>query len=206
MVTRQLNADQEWRVQVCQDSIELLQTEPDLLRSRHWWWDMDLWVQPGNQAPEQLVKIFDVSESEESKAVKSWINIDYVLRCERHHQYRVLSTGPDDQLASFQRDPAVYASLGVREEMRVMAGKIEAASPWQCICPQSFEHPTFPGWVDHHRTGKTSLFTGFCLVWLFSFLQAQRDHQGEPFWRRGSHQEGHNYRADRHLRRTLPAL
>ena len=37
MVPRLLNDDQkERRVLVCQDIIERLQTEPDLLRSHHW--------------------------------------------------------------------------------------------------------------------------------------------------------------------------
>ena len=53
MVPRLLNVDQKERhMQVCQDIIERLQTEPDLFRRV-----MDFWVWPGNKAPEMSVKV-----------------------------------------------------------------------------------------------------------------------------------------------------
>ena len=45
-----------------------------------------------------------------------------------------------------------------------------------------------------------------CSVWLFSFPQAQGDHQGDPFWRRGGHQKGRNDGTEGHPRRILPAV
>ena len=76
-----------------------------------------------------------------------------------HSEFGVLATGPDDQSASLQRDPAAFASLSAREERRVAAGQIMAASPRQCTCSQRPEHPAVPGREQHRRTGTTSLFT-----------------------------------------------
>ena len=114
----------------------------------------------------------------------------------------VLATGPDDQSASLQRDPAAFASISAREETRVVAGQIVAASNYislrQCTCSQRPEHPAF------HLAEKN--ITWSCSVWLFSFPQAQGDHQGDPFWRRGGHQEGRNDGAEGHPRRILPSV
>ena len=80
------------------------------------------------------MEVSDVAEAEESKTVKikSQSHVDHVLRYERHGPQWVLATGPDDQSASLQRDPAAFASLRAREETRVVAGLILAASPPQC--------------------------------------------------------------------------
>ena len=64
-------------------------------------------------------------------------------------------TGPDDQTASLQRDPAAFASLSAREETRVVAGQNVAASPRQCTCSQRPEHPAVPGREEHRGTGTT---------------------------------------------------
>ena len=104
----------------------------------------------------------------------------------------VLATGPDDQSASLQRDPATFASLSMREETRVAARQIVAASPWQCTCSQCPEHPAVLGREENCHTGTIFLFTWSCSVWLFSFPQAQGGYQGDLFWRRGGHQEGRN--------------
>ena len=101
------------------------------------------------------------ARGQESKTVKikSQSHVDHVLRCQRHRPQRVLATGPDDQSASLQRDPAAFASLSAREETRVVAGQIMAASPRQCTCSQRPVHPAVPGREEHRRTGTTSLFT-----------------------------------------------
>ncbi|CAM1306317.1 Uncharacterised protein r2_g1611 [Pycnogonum litorale] len=87
---------------------------------------------------------------------QSQSHVDHVRR-ERHRPQLVLTTGPDDQSASLQRDHAAFASLGVREETRVATGQIVAASQRQCTCSQRPEHPSVPGRDEHHRTGTTSL-------------------------------------------------
>ena len=47
MVPRLLKEGQnEWRVQVCQDILEQLETEPNLLKSCYWRWVIDLRVHP----------------------------------------------------------------------------------------------------------------------------------------------------------------
>ena len=154
------------------------------------------------------VEVSDVAEAEESKTVKikSQSHVNHVLRCQKHRPQWVLATGPDDQSASLQRDPAAFASPSAREETRVVAGQIVAASPRHCTCSQRPQHPAVPGREEHRRTGTTSLFTRSCSVWFFSFPQAQGDHQGDPFWRRGGHQEGRNDGAEWHPRRILPAV
>ena len=154
------------------------------------------------------MEVSDVAEAEKSKTVKikSQSHVDHVLRCQRHRPHWVLTTGPDEQSASLQRDPAASSSLIVREETRVAAGQILAAWPPQCTCSQRPQHPAVPGREEHRRTGTASLFTWSCSVRLFSFPQAQGDHQGDPFWRRGGHQEGRNDGAEGNPRRILPAV
>ena len=58
--------------------------------------------------------------------------VDQILQCEEHHPQWVLATRSHDLSASLQGDLAVYASLNVQKETKVVAGRIMAASSWQC--------------------------------------------------------------------------
>ena len=234
MVPRLLNDQKEHHMQVCQDIIRHLQTEPDLLRrvitgDETWIIEYELetkhqscqWKSPMSLRPKKQDGQNRKSKSCWSCSLMSEASSTRVLATGPDAQSaslqrdplmseasstRVLATGPDAQSASLQRDPAAFlASLSAREEMRIVAGQIRAASPRQCTCSQRPEHPAVPGREEHHRAGTTSLFTWPCSVWLFSFPQAQGDHQGDPFWRRGGHQEGRNNGAEGHPRRILPA-
>lgn len=70
----------------------------------------------------------------------------------------------------------------------------------------TLEHPAVPGWEEHRHTGTTSLFNWSFSMWHFSFPQAQGDHQVDPFWRHGGHQDGHNDAAEGHPRGTIPVV
>ena len=85
----------ERRVEVCQDILEHLQTEPDLLQSHHWWWILDLRVWPGDQAPEPSVEVSVVAEAKESETVEvqNQAHADRVLRCERNRHMEFLPQG-----------------------------------------------------------------------------------------------------------------
>ena len=147
MAPRLLNDDQKkCHMQVCQDIIKHLQTEPELLRSHHWWWDMDFWVWPRNQAPELSVKVSNIAEAEESKTVKikSQSHVDHVLWCQRHIIHSEFLPQGQTINQRVYKDPAAFASLSAREEMRVVAGQIVAASPQQCTCSQRPAHSSWP--------------------------------------------------------------
>ena len=85
----------------------------------------------------------------------------------------------------------------------VVAGQIVAASLRQCTCLQRTEHQTDPGREEYRRTGTSFEITWFCYLWLFSFPQAQGDHQWSLFWTNGDHLNNHNNRAERHTRSIL---
>ena len=87
------------------------------------------------------MKVFKSRQSQRKKEkVKSQSRVDHVLRYEGHHPRRVFATELNDQSASQQEDPSVYASLSAREEIRVEAGQIMAASLRQCTCSQRSEN------------------------------------------------------------------
>ena len=52
------------------------------------------WIQPRNQALEQLVEVI---KAKESKTIKRQSHTDHILSCERHHPQQVLAIGLDDQ-------------------------------------------------------------------------------------------------------------
>ena len=100
MVPKLLNVDEERRMQVCQDIIERLQTEPDLFRRV-----MDFWVWPGNQAPEMSVEV-DVDgdggrtnqllrrqSKSKVKVMPSWSRSSKLINC-LWHQSRYFSDRP----------------------------------------------------------------------------------------------------------------
>ena len=64
--------------------------------------------------------------------------------------------GARQTISKSTKTSAAFDSLGVREETRVVAGQILAASPRQCTCSQGPEHPAVPSREEHHRTGTTS--------------------------------------------------
>ena len=86
--------------------------------------------------------------------------------------------------------------LGTWEEMRVLAGQILSASPWQCTCLQCSDLLAVPGWEKYHHTKANSLFTWSCSMWL-CFC---------PSSRHGNHQDGCNDGAEEHPRRIFPAV
>ena len=173
-----------------------LQIEPDLLRrvitgDETWIFEYD--PETKRQRPRK-----QGSQNQKSKSCWSRSSMS-----EAYRPQWILDTEPDDQSASLQRDPAAFASLSAREETRVAAGQFVAASPRQCTCSQRPQHPAVPGREEHRRTGATSLFTRSHSVILFSFPQAQGDLQGDPFWRRGGHQEGRNDGAEGHPEKSF---
>ena len=71
MVSKLLNCHlKEHYMQVCQDIIEHLQTEPGLLRRIIAGDETDFWEGPGNQAREQSIYVSNVTKAEENKKVK----------------------------------------------------------------------------------------------------------------------------------------
>ena len=108
---------------------------------------MDFLVLPGNQAPETSV---EASEESKTVRIKNQSHISHILRCEGHRPNRVLATGPGDYSARLQGDPAMYASLIVHEETRVVAGQIVATWPGPGKCSERLEHPAV-----HRRSGTT---------------------------------------------------
>ena len=118
--------------------------------------------------------------------------------CQRHCPLQVLATGPNSQSASLQGDPA----FSVWEETRILVGKIMAASPWQSTYSQCPEYPVVPGWEEQPLYWN-NLFIHSILLCVTFFLQAQRDPQGDSFWRYGGNQKGRNNRVEGHLRRIF---
>ena len=93
------------------------------------------------------------------KVRQSQSPVNHILQCEGYCIQQVLSTGPDDQSASLEEDPAVYALLSAQKETRVVAGQIIVALPQQCTYLQYPEHQAIPVREEHHCTETTSLFT-----------------------------------------------
>ena len=122
-------------------------------------------------------------EAKESKTVKvkSQSHVDHILRCEKHRPLWVFATRPDNQSASLQKNPAAFASLSAREETRVVAGQIVAASTRQYTCSQCLEHLAVLGREEHRRVGTTSLFTWPCSMWPFSFPMFKEVIRGTRF-------------------------
>ena len=83
--------------------------------------------------PKQLVKVSNVIEAEESK-IKNQSHVDHICWCEEHYLLWVLVTEPDNQTASLQRDPVVYALLSAQEKIGSVIGQIIAALSSQCTC------------------------------------------------------------------------
>ena len=98
--------------------------------SHHWWWDMDFWVRPRDQALGQSVEGSDAAEAKESKRVKVILIPLFDVR-------GIIKSEFLPQSASLQGDPVVYTSLSAWEETRIVAGEIMAASLQQCNCLKS---------------------------------------------------------------------
>ena len=112
--------------------------------------------------------------------VKIQNHIISVLWGKRYRQKRVLATEPDNQLTSLQGDIAIFASLGAREEMRVVAGQFAAASTRESTCSQRPEHLKVPGREKHCRSGTTPLFPWYCSVWIYFFFLSFRRSSRRP--------------------------
>ena len=97
-----------------------------------------------------------------------------LLHFSMHRPYRFLATRSDDQYPCLQGDPMAYASLNVREEMRVVAGQIVAASPWPLTCSQIHEFSTVPGQEDYRHTVTNFLFTWYYSVGFFLYPKLTR--------------------------------
>ena len=128
------------------------------------------WVRARNQAAELSVEDSDIAEAKESKTVKVKIqsHVDHILRCDRHRSLWVLTTGPDNQSASLQINPAAFASHIAGEETRVVAGQIVVASPRQCACSQCPDPSAVLGRKENRRAGRTSLFNWLRVTFFFS--------------------------------------
>ena len=90
------------RMQVCQNIVMRLKTDPDLFRRvitgvKRW----ILGVRPGNQTPEQLVEVSDVTESKAIR-VKSQIHVNHVIRWKDHCPLRIIATGTDNWSTSLR--------------------------------------------------------------------------------------------------------
>ena len=140
LVPRLLNDDQkEHHMQVCQDIIERLQTELDLLRrvitGNETWIFL---VRPGNQAQEQSVEVFDVVVAEETRT-KSKVSIMLITFFDIGGIVRSRFL-PQGQMINqcLQGHPAAYVLLGVRKETKVVAGQIADVSLRQCCCISQF--------------------------------------------------------------------
>ena len=102
MVPKLLDDDQkEWHVEVCQDILEHLQTEPDLLQrvitgDEFWIFEYD------PEAKRQSLQWKCPSLLKPKKArqsVQNQAHADHVLQHERNHPHGVLATGSDSQPA-----------------------------------------------------------------------------------------------------------
>ena len=96
MIPKLLDDNQEWRVEVCQDILEHLQTEPDLLQrvitdDESWIFDYDpetkrqslQWKCPSSPKPKK---------ARQSRS-QNQAHADRILRCERNRPHGVLATG-----------------------------------------------------------------------------------------------------------------
>ena len=133
------------------------------------------------------MKVSDIAEIEESKRakVKSQNHVDHLFRYEGYRPQGVLAKELDDQSASLKKYPAMYASLSAHVETRVVAGKIVAALPGQCTYSQRPKYPAFPGPMEYHRIGTTSLYSDDAPS-IFSSSHVQREHQEDPVFRHGA--------------------
>ena len=149
-----LNDYQKRCIQVRQDIIECLPTEPDLLCSHRWWWGMNFWVWPRNQVPEQSVELSDVPETKESETVqvKSQSQVNPVLWYEGGIVHR-----SSCHWASLLGDPAAYALLSKWKEM--------SFGETNCGCFTTTMHlPTMP-WTSRSFWPKgASLYLPFHLI------------------------------------------
>ena len=119
MVPRVLNDNQkEHHMQMCQDIIEHLQNEPDLLRrvilvmrrgflSTNW--------KPSARALSERVQCHWGQRMQDSQSQKSKSCFSHSSMWEALSTV-IFATRLDNQAASLQRDPAVFALLSVREK------------------------------------------------------------------------------------------
>lgn len=84
----------------------------------------------------------------------------------------------------------LFTMFSGQEEVRIVAGQLVAASPWQHACSKCREHPTVPHREEHRCARIPSLPTWRCVIFVFPFPSSSEVIKGTPFWKCGWHQDG----------------
>ena len=149
MIRRLLTDEQkEQRVEVCQDILTRLETDPNLLGrtitgDESW----DLPVRSIHQATEPWVEESNITKAKESEGVQvqSQSDVDRFLWCEGKCSQRVLTSRPNHQSAHLQRHPVAFDAVSAWEKARIVGWEsTQDFSSRQCPITQCFEHPGIP--------------------------------------------------------------
>ena len=144
---------------MCSDAIEHLPIELHLLHrviiSDKTW---ILKYVPETKHQSSQWKSLTLPKPKKARQSQNLKSFDDVLWSEEHGSHQVHATGSDDQSASLQGNPVMFALLRAWKEMGVVAGQIVASSLWQCICSQHPEQLAVLGLEEHQCIRTTFLF------------------------------------------------
>ena len=168
---------------VCQDIVECLQTESDLLcrviaRDETLTFEYDL----ETKCIEQLVEVSNIDAAEKSQKRKAcWFNSSI---------WGALSTASPCYRTRWSISKSTRRSYSVCFVQHMRRDEsCGRTNSWQCTNSQCPEHLAVPGNEEYHCSGTTSLFPWSCSTWLFLFSKLKgiikRTHfEGMEFFKR----------------------
>ena len=194
MVPRLLSEDQKTRrLHVCQDILQQLQTADGrhtLRKGHHRWRIVDFWIWPRNKASELSVEVARLTKTKEgpNAEVPSEGNVDHLLWPPRHGPSWICTTRSDSKPAFLQRGTDPVDGKNSAQEKGVVGVQHLDSAPRQCPSTRSPQCQAVPGHQTGHHSWPPSLFARLGSVWLFFISEAERDNQGDSFWRSGGYQ------------------
>ena len=162
MVPKLLSNDQKnRRKQVCQDVIERLETDPDLLRRLITGDETGLRVRSGNQVSELAMEEPWVAKTEKSQTVQVEDKGDAhnFLRRAWHRPHGIHPRGSDHEPARVQGDSTAFAALCSRQDTRVVGEQFVVAAPRQRAGAHCSQYLGISGGKKRNGDGATSLLT-----------------------------------------------